>query len=133
MRDGSVVLPARVKGTGPLAETEREVFRLLAARGDVTVNLKASNVVGFYAETTPHRDMTTRIADLQTILAEFRSNLQEVPTPNNKPMSFVLDFVFDFDRQTLFDADGVLASETALAALRGDEELRETREWLRVD
>jgi hypothetical protein len=116
---------------GPKPESGREEYRMLAAREDISVMIKAPNIIGFYGETTPTRDLMRRTSDLAELVSAFRAQLTHVAEERGLPLSLSIDFLYDFERQPLFEPGGILSSEAALRALRGDEELEKAREWLR--
>jgi hypothetical protein len=46
-------------------------------------------------------------------------------------LRYHIDFLFDFERQYVFEENGALASELAAEALRGRNDLEDTVHWLR--
>lgn len=106
-------------------------YRMLAARDDISAMIKAPNIVGFYAETTPAKDVVRRTGDLVEAISAFRTQLAPAADERSLPLSLSIDFLYDFERQPQFEPGGILSSEAALAALRGDQELEQAREWLR--
>ena len=109
----------------------KQPYRIMGAVEDMTVMMKAPNVVGLYAETCPTQDLVTRADQLREATALLRSAVGSAGAVVGLPLEFRLDFLFDFERQRQFEQTGVLSSEAALQALRGEDELQATRHWLR--
>ena len=107
------------------------LFQMVAAPQDMSVTVKPPNVIGFYAETGPTRGLVKRTGELAELVSSFRRNLAAEPNDDGEPLALSMDFLFDFERQGLFADDGVLSSETALQALRGDDSLDDAVRWLR--
>ncbi len=127
----AAVFPVLLKLDARPSAVEGERYRVLAGPDDVTINLKAPNIFGFYAETTPARNLSARVQDLASIWSRLDDGVASTATKLGRPMQLALDFLFDFDRQAMFDTKGVLTSDRALQALHEDDELRSTADWLR--
>jgi hypothetical protein len=118
----------QLDGSRPKAPAD-EQYRLLAAPFDITINLKAPNVVGLYAETTPTRDLPVRVQDLLTMWTGLRGGLEDIERRQGSPLTLSTDFMFDFDRQALFDPKGLLPP--AEDEVAGESDVSDARTWLR--
>jgi hypothetical protein len=127
---GSMWVGRGPKPIEPEKGTDYEQYRVVAAPEDITIMIAAPRTVGFYAETTPTKDLQQREINLKAVLEDFRRRLGDAAGPG---IDFQLDFLFDYERQSVFDDVGVLGSEVALQALKGTAGLEETREWLRLE
>ncbi|HEX5368601.1 MAG TPA: hypothetical protein VFY10_04225, partial [Dehalococcoidia bacterium] len=78
----------------------------------------------FYTETTPRFGLEAKCTELQHMVQEFKGNL-----PSS--VRFRLDFLFDPERQFLFEASGALRDSNVSHAVDSDVSIRETAHWLR--
>lgn len=129
-------LPQKIDPIFPITvvNTKSDIGIPFVSTDDINIMFREPNIVGFYTDVRlfDKEDYSKKLKEYTQLINNFAIDYKNMMKKQFGTKEFMkLNFLFDYEKQYLFDSRGVLYSDTAKKLAELDENDKYVQEWLR--